>query len=65
MKIDKNLKYEDALKQLQEITGLLERKEIGIDELSVKVQDANKLVEFCREKLNKTEEEINKIIEPS
>jgi exodeoxyribonuclease VII small subunit len=65
MKIDKKLKYEDALAMLQEITTLLEKKEIGIDELSVKVQDAKQLVEYCREKLNKTEEEINKIIEPS
>jgi len=65
MEIDQNLKYEDALKKLQEIVGMLERKEIKIDELSKKVQVAKKLVDYCREKLNKTEEEINKIIAPT
>lgn len=64
MEIKKNLKYEEALMQLQDIVGMLERKEIKIDELSNKVQDAKKLVDFCRAKLDKTEEEINKIIEP-
>ncbi|MGB1103925.1 MAG: exodeoxyribonuclease VII small subunit [Crocinitomicaceae bacterium] len=63
MKLDKNLKYDEALEKLQEIVTLLERKEITIDELSGKVKEAKLLVEFCREKLNDTEEEIKKIIQ--
>ena len=63
MKLEKDLKYEVALERLQEIVALLERKEIKIDDLSDKVQEAKALVEFCREKLDKTETEINKIIE--
>jgi exodeoxyribonuclease VII small subunit len=65
MKLEKGLKYENALERLQEIVNLLERKEIKIDDLADKVKEAKALVEFCREKLEKTEEEINKIIEPS
>ena len=65
MKIDKNVKYEDALKRLQEIVGMLERKEIRIDDLSEKVKEAKALVDYCRDKLEKTEEEISKIIEPN
>jgi exodeoxyribonuclease VII small subunit len=65
MKLEKDLKYENALERLQEIVNLLERKEIKIDDLADKVKEAKALVEFCREKLEKTEEEINKIIEPS
>ena len=61
MKLEKDLKYEVALERLQEIVALLERKEIKIDDLSDKVQEAKALVEFCREKLDETE--INKIIE--
>lgn len=64
MKLEKDLKYEVALERLQEIVSLLEHKEIKIDDLADKVKEAKALVEFCREKLNKTEEEINKIIEP-
>lgn len=64
MKIEKDLKYEDALKKLEEIVNLLERKEIKIDQLADKVKEAKALVDYCREKLEKTEEEISKIIEP-
>lgn len=62
MELDKKLKYDEALEKLQEIVTLLERKEITIDELSGKVKEAKLLVEFCREKLDETEDEIKKII---
>lgn len=63
MKLDKDLKYEEALERLQGIVVLLEKKEIKIDDLSDKVKEAKALVEFCRDKLDKTEAEINKIID--
>ena len=56
--------YEEALKKLNEIVGKLERKEVKIDELSETVVEAKQLVDFCRKKLDSTEEEIKKIIEP-
>ena len=62
MKTDK-LTYETALKQLNEIVQQLERKEIKIDELSNTVEKAKQLVDFCREKLDKTEADIKKIID--
>mgnify|MGYP006080777179 FL=1 len=64
-KLDPKLKYDQALEQLQEIVNLLERKEINIDDLAGKVKQAKLLVDFCREKLDSTEEEINKIISPN
>jgi len=65
MELEKDLKYEVALERLQKIVALLERKEIKIDDLADKVKEAKALVEFCRDKLDKTEAEINKIIEPN
>jgi exodeoxyribonuclease VII small subunit len=56
--------YEDALQELQRIVKELENREIKIDDLATKVSHAKALVDFCREKLNHTEEEINKIIRP-
>ena len=64
MGIEEKLKYEDALKQLQEIVNKLENKEIKLDELSISVKEAKKLVDYCRHKLDKTEEEIRRIIDP-
>ena len=62
--LDPTLKYDEALQELQSIVRLLERKEINIDELANQVKKAQLLVDFCRKKLNDTEEEINKIIRP-
>ena len=64
MKLDPKLKYDEALEQLQEIVSLLERKEIDIDDLANKVKEAKLLVDFCRKKLEVTEEQISKIISP-
>lgn len=62
MAIDKNLKYEEALKKIEGLVELLENKEVSIEELTGKVKNGKELIEYCREKLNRTEEEINKII---
>lgn len=59
------LNYEEALSQLQNIVKELENREIKIDDLADKISQAKTLVDFCREKLNRTEEEINKIIRPA
>lgn len=56
--------YEDALQKLQNIVKQLENREIKIDDLAQTISKAKELVGFCRDKLNKTEEEINKIIQP-
>ena len=60
--IPANMKYEDALAQLQDILNELEKKEVSVDELTKKVATAKKLVDFCQTKLTKTEKEIAKII---
>ena len=60
----KNKKYDEALSDLKKIVDLLERKEIKIDELTTQVKKARNLVEFCREKLQATENEIKEIIDP-
>lgn len=64
MEITENTSYEEALKRLKEIVNHLEEKEIKIDHLSDTVTEAKKLVDFCRKKLDKTEEDIQRIIEP-
>jgi exodeoxyribonuclease VII small subunit len=59
----KNLTYEEALKRLHEIVEQLEQKEVKIDALSETVTEAKSLVDFCREKLERTEADIKKIID--
>ncbi len=55
--------YEEALSKLNGIVEKLEKKEVKIDDLSYTIAEAKKLVDFCRNKLDKTEEDIKKIID--
>jgi len=56
------IKYETALKQLQEIVERLESGQMDIDALGKEIKNAQALIKMCKEKLTKTEEEINAII---
>ena len=56
-----NLKYSNAIKRLEEIVSNIENEEYDIDVLTDYVAEATKLIAFCKSKLHRTEEEINKI----
>ena len=58
----KEIKYEAALKQLQEIVEKLESGQMDIDALGKEIKNAQTLIKMCKDKLTKTEEEINAII---
>jgi exodeoxyribonuclease VII small subunit len=59
--MNKEQKYEEAFAQLQEIVRKMENDEYSIDELAVQLKTAQRLIKFCKDKLTKTEEEIQKI----
>lgn len=59
--MNKEIKYEEALKQLQEIVEKMENDEFDIDELAAQLKAAQRLIKHCKDKLSKTEEEILKI----
>ena len=54
-------KYEEALAQLEDIVRKMEQNEYDIDELAAQLKTAQRLIKFCKDKLTKTEEEIQKI----
>ena len=58
----KEIKYEQALTQLEEIVEKRENDELNIDELGEQLKKAQKLVKLCKDKLTKTDEEIKKIL---
>lgn len=57
-----NNSYEEANKKLETIIEKIENGSINIDDLSTYVCQAKELISFCKMKLTKTEEEIEKII---
>ena len=55
------IKYEEALTQLEAIVRKMEQNEYDIDELATQLKTAQRLITFCKDKLTKTEEELQKI----
>ena len=56
-------KYEVAVRQLESIVEKLENDELDIDSMSENLKKAQKLIKLCKDKLIKTDDEINKILE--
>ena len=57
----KEMKYEEAYAQLQEIVRKMENDEFDIDEIAVQLKTAQQLIKLCKDKLTKTEAEISKV----
>ena len=60
--MSKELTYSAAFEELKEIVNQLESDDISVDELTEKMKRATVLMKVCRDKLTKTEEEVNKTI---
>ena len=58
----KEMKYEEALSQLEDIVSKMENEELDIDELTTELNQAQKLVKLCKDKLTKTDKEIKTIL---
>ena len=58
-----NIKYEEAIRQIEDIVERLENDEMDIDSLGAELKKAQKLIKLCKDKLTKTEEEVKKILE--
>ncbi len=61
--MNKKMSYRHAAEQLEEIIVQIENGELGIDELSKKVEEAAELVKMCKDKLRRTDADIEKIME--
>lgn len=62
MSNEKEIKYTAAFEDLQQIVEEIESGEISVDELSEKVKRASVLIAVCKEKLFKTEDDVNQIL---
>lgn len=57
-----DMKYEQAVRELEEIVERMENDELDIDQLSEQLKRAKTLVKLCKDKLTKTDEEIKKLL---
>ncbi len=58
----KDINYEEAVGQLEEIARKMENGEFEIDELATQLKKAQQLIKLCNDKLRSTDEEIQKIL---
>lgn len=54
--------YTTAFNELQNIVKDMENADISVDELAEKIKRCTLLIQICKDKLSKTEEEIEKLI---
>lgn len=55
--------YKKAVQQLEQIVDKLENGELDIDTMTEQLKEAQHLIRFCKDKLTKADEDINKILE--
>jgi exodeoxyribonuclease VII small subunit len=60
--VTKKISYKEAIAEVEEILAGIENEELDIDELSEKVRRVSFLLKYCKEKLLKTNEEVEKIL---
>ena len=53
--------YSQAIKRLEEIVKLIESNQIEIDQLAVRIKEANQIIAYCTDKLTKADQEIEKL----
>lgn len=58
----KKISYKDAIEEIEEILLQIENEELDVDDLSEKVKRVSSLIKICKDKLHKTEEEVENIL---
>ncbi len=61
--MEQDLKYEDAVKQLEEIVAQLEKGDISLEKSLELFQKGVALSAFCTRKLDETEKQIIRLVE--
>lgn len=60
--MDDKISYTEAFDELQEIVTDMEDSKISIDDLDIKIKRASELLKICKNKLYKTEENVQNIL---
>ena len=56
-------KYSKSIKKLEEIIERIENEEIDVDELAANVKEAVALIASCKERIEKAEMEVKKVVD--
>lgn len=56
------MKYEQAVAELEQIVTQMESGQLDLDTLTTKLKRAQELIKLCKDRLTKTDEEIQQIL---
>ena len=60
---NKDIKYSEAINELDEILQRIQGEEVDVDDLAKEVKRAVELIKICKGKIEKTEMEVKKVVE--
>lgn len=58
----KNLTYESAMQRLEDIVEGMEQNTLELDQLTAQLAEAQELIKFCNDKLQKVETDVNTLL---
>lgn len=60
--VTKKVTYSEAISEIEEILEKIENEELDVDELADKVKRVFSLLKICKDKLLKTNEQVEQIL---
>jgi exodeoxyribonuclease VII small subunit len=63
IKVEKEMTYTESLQRLRTLVAEMEKNTSDVDSLFDSVQEASRLIGYCREKLSVADGEIRKMLE--
>ncbi len=58
----KKVSYSEAMAEIEEILEKIENEEFDVDELAEKVKRVSVLLKICKDKLHKTNEQVEQVL---
>lgn len=58
----KELTYKSAMEELEAIVAQLEDEDVDVDKLAAMINRASELIQFCKSRLIKSQEEVDKAL---
>ena len=60
--MEKELKYDQAMRELEAIVRKMENNELDIDMLGAELKRAQTLIKICKDKLTKADNEVKNVL---
>jgi exodeoxyribonuclease VII small subunit len=60
--VSEEIGYADAMRELDDILGELERDDLDVDVLATRVQRASELIQLCRDRITRAQADVDRVV---